>query len=67
MNKYRAESRKAQKARRQERMCERKAAYETREEAYQKGQESYHCPYCGKWHRSGSVAKLAAMLRRKAG
>jgi len=45
-------------------MCLRKRAFETPAEAFQKGQSSYRCPHCGKWHRSGTLEKLAAQLSR---
>lgn len=46
--------------------CDRKKAYDTREAAFQKGQEVYQCRYCGKFHRSGSLSKLIATVRRPA-
>lgn len=45
--------------------CERKRAYDTKEDAFQKGQQSYLCRYCGKWHRSGELGKLVARLLGK--
>jgi hypothetical protein len=63
-NKYKAESRRAQKAARRLKACESKAAYATAEEAYQKGQRVYQCRYCGKFHRSGAFAKLVATVSR---
>ena len=65
MNKYKNFSNKAKKERRKTKMCDRKVSYETPEEAYQKGQEYYLCPYCKKYHRSGKFAKLLATVRRK--
>lgn len=63
-NKYEAQARVAQKKRREEKMCTRKHQYASREEAEQPGQRVYNCPFCGLWHRSGSLATLAATLRR---
>ena len=37
------------------RMCGKKRAYDTPEEAYQKGQEAYKCPICGKYHRTTKI------------
>lgn len=64
MNKYKSESRKARKANARLHACERKVAYDTAEAAYQKGQESYRCKYCGKWHRSGSFSKLLSKVKK---
>ncbi len=64
MNKYAKQSHKAQKARLRWRMCERKVKFPTEEAAYQKGQQTYRCRFCGQWHRSGSIAKLTAALRK---
>jgi hypothetical protein len=44
--------------------CERKRRYATQAKAFQKGQESYRCRYCGFWHRSGSLSKLAAKVSK---
>lgn len=42
--------------------CGRKKAFDNKEDAYQKGQDSYECYYCGKWHRTsikkGRISKL---------
>ena len=38
--------------------CERKVAYETKVAAAKTGQHTYHCLFCGKWHRSGKVKPL---------
>lgn len=50
--------------------CKRKAVFETRELAEVKGQFTYRCRYCGKWHRSstdGSIsADLLSIARRNA-
>lgn len=66
MNKYKEESKKAQAAARRLRACESKRAYDTEEEAYQKGQTTYRCRYCGKWHRSGSFTTLVRTLENRA-
>ncbi|MGV3664273.1 MAG: hypothetical protein ACO1TE_29140 [Prosthecobacter sp.] len=63
MNKYRAQSLEAQKARKKARKCDTKRRYATRDEALQKGQEVYQCHHCHGWHRSGQIASLAAELR----
>lgn len=57
-NKYAAFSKRAQKNRVKTKMCLNKAAYETEEAAYQKGQRSYKCKFCQKWHRSRSLMTL---------
>ncbi len=63
-NKYRPASREALEAAQRQRGCESKVAYPTPEAAFQKGQEFYLCKYCGKYHRSGKLAKLIAETRR---
>lgn len=65
MNKYKAQSRASQNARRMDKMCLSKRGYETQEAATQKGQGNYHCPNCGKWHRTGQLSKLVAFLSKK--
>ena len=35
--------------------CRNKVQYGTKEEAYQKGQDSYHCGTCHKWHRTSII------------
>lgn len=45
--------------------CTRKRAYPTREAAFQKGQEVYRCRYCRQFHRSGSLSKLVALVRKE--
>lgn len=64
MNKYKAQASKARQAYRRARRCENKTRYATEAEAYQKGQDSYRCPYCNGWHRSGSLTSLAVKLNR---
>jgi hypothetical protein len=61
-NKYRAESRESQAARKRERSCTRKASFASKAEAFQKGQRSYKCRFCGLWHRSGAFAKFVSDL-----
>lgn len=61
-NKYKGMSQVA--AYRRWRACDRKVAYNTEEEAFQKGQAVYRCRYCGKFHRSGSLATLVAVVGR---
>lgn len=65
MNKYKAQSRKAQKVRKLNAMCINKRRFETEAEAYQKGQRVYKCPHCGGWHRSGKFAELVSVCKRK--
>jgi hypothetical protein len=48
-------------------MCERKVAFDTKEEAAATNQQVYLCPYCGKYHRSAKFQKFVAKLKRKAG
>jgi hypothetical protein len=43
-------------------MCGRKAAYEDKASAYQKGQDSYLCPHCEKWHRTGAKNGIRGKL-----
>ncbi|MBI3501353.1 MAG: hypothetical protein HY063_06115 [Bacteroidetes bacterium] len=64
-NKYHEQQKAAQDARKKKKPCRNKAAYKTEEEAYQEGQRTYHCPHCGKWHRSGSLATLMSDLKKK--
>ena len=65
MNKYAAQSKAAQDARRKHVGCERKKTYQTRQKA-EKGiprpQRAYRCRYCGLWHRTGGT--LAAIIGR---
>ena len=46
--------------------CGRKRRFESLEEAYQKGQSTYKCRYCGGWHRAtapeGTLRKLTREL-----
>jgi hypothetical protein len=65
MNKYREHSRAAQKAAKRLKACESKAAFDTEEAAYQKGQRTYRCPHCNKWHRSGAFATLVNTLKKR--
>jgi ribosomal protein L28 len=65
MNKYRSKSKQAERRRYQ--ACGRKKTYASMEEAVHLGQLVYRCRYCGKFHRSGQVATLAAELRRRRG
>lgn len=64
MNKYKAESRRARKAYRKNKACGWKRAYATQEDAFQKGQNVYHCKYCKQWHRTGAMAELIAWVSR---
>lgn len=64
-NKYAKESAEAQALRRKERTCDNKRAFDTYQEAFQKNQKIYQCPYCNKWHRSGSFMKLVRTLQHR--
>lgn len=46
-------------------MCESKVGYDNEEQAFQKNQKSYRCPYCGKWHRSGAFTKLVRQIEKE--
>jgi hypothetical protein len=62
-NKYKALSNAAHEERRKHKMCLDKHPYETAEEAFDKHQKTYKCPYCGKWHRTGQLDRLVSLLR----
>jgi hypothetical protein len=64
VNKYLEESRAVQRARERYNMCDRKRAFPTEAAAFQKGQTSYLCPHCNAWHRSGSLSRLVAFVKR---
>jgi hypothetical protein len=64
-NKYADKAKTARAARRRHNHCTRKVAYETEGDAYQKGQVTYQCRYCGKFHRSGSLADMTSYLRKR--
>jgi hypothetical protein len=64
-NKYKELSKAAHEERRKHKMCLDKHAYNTPEEAFDKHQKIYKCPYCGKWHRSGQLDRLVHVLRGK--
>lgn len=57
-DKYKHLKRKIRKDRRKEKGCTSKKSYDTKEEAFQKGQKTYKCKYCGKFHRSGKMSKF---------
>lgn len=63
-NKYRAQSKVAQLARRRYKACESKKPFPNREAAQQHGNDVYLCRFCGQWHRTGSIAQLANRLTR---
>lgn len=47
--------------------CERKRKYsetDARQAAAQMKQHCYHCRYCGQWHLTNSVNRLAAQLHK---
>lgn len=66
MNKYAAQSRASQRARRQRRMCDDKVGFDSPEAARQTGQEFYRCKHCKRYHRTGQLASLLALTRRLA-
>ena len=43
--------------------CGRKKSFDTKDEAYQKGQISYECWYCGKFHRASAKKKRGEMKK----
>jgi len=65
VNKYKAQSRKAQKARKINAMCLNKRRFDCEADAYQKGQRAYECPHCKGWHRSGQLAELVSICKNK--
>lgn len=65
MNKYKSQSRKARKAAMKMRGCDGKAAFPSKDAAFQKGQRSYKCQFCGQWHRSGSFLTVVKKSGRK--
>lgn len=64
-DKYKHLKRKARAERRKKKSCSSKKAYETKEEAYQKGQTFYKCKHCGKFHRSGKMTTFIRELEKK--
>jgi hypothetical protein len=64
VNKYAEQSALAQAQRRRRRMCDDKARFTSEQEAQQRGQRHYRCPYCQEWHRSGALASLVARVSR---
>lgn len=67
-NKYEKESEEAQKRVREERLqyksCLSKVSFKTEAEAYQKGQKTYKCNYCERWHRASGIESLIGRLKR---
>jgi len=66
VNKYARQAKAAQKRLRKERACENKKAYETQEIAAKTSNETYHCPYCKKWHTSGAKQTFINTLANRA-
>lgn len=64
-NKYKRQARAARRDWQRWRMCDRKRRYDTEAEAQQKGQRTYRCPICKKWHRSGQEAELLATVKNR--
>ena len=46
-------------------MCIDKKQFNSKEESFQKGQRSYLCKHCGKWHRSGQTTKFIVRMINK--
>ena len=65
MNKYRKQSRVAQRRRKREKMCDRKVAFNTREDAMIKGADVYKCQHCGRWHRTAAFHTLVNIVKKK--
>ena len=65
MNKYKKFSKEANKIRKKAKTCDRKKSFKTEEDAYQKGQEFYLCPYCKTYHRTGKFSNLLSIIKRK--
>jgi len=57
-DKYKHLKKKIRKNRKKEKSCDSKKSFETKAEAYQKGQQTYKCKYCQKYHRSGKMSKF---------
>ncbi len=64
MNKYRAQSNAAQRARIRLRSCTLKRRYPTAEAARTTGNDIYHCDFCDGFHTTSAHHSLAAHLRR---
>jgi len=64
-NKYKELSKAAHEERRRLKMCLDKKAFNTPEEAFDKHQKIYRCPYCSKWHRTGQLDRLVSLLKGK--
>jgi hypothetical protein len=65
VNKYARQAKAAQKRLRKERSCENKKAYETEERAAKTGNDTYHCPYCKKWHTTAAQKTLINTLKKR--
>ena len=44
--------------------CEVKAAYDSKEDATQKGMKTYQCQFCGKWHKT-SIKKRCTSTKKR--
>lgn len=64
-NRYAHLQKEAQLKRRAEKICYQKKMYANAEEAFQKGQRIYQCPFCRNWHRSGQQAALIYQVSSK--
>ncbi len=64
-NKYHKLAREARIERRERKMCIDKTPFDSPKEAQQKGQRSYKCPICKKWHRSGAHHQFLNSLKGK--
>jgi len=63
MDKYKDQKEQIHEQIRREKMCLNKLTFNTKEEAFLKGQRVYKCKFCEKWHRSGQQAKFIAELK----
>ena len=64
-DKYAHLKKKAREERKKSRMCTSKKAYETMDEAELNGQDSYKCPYCGKFHGTQRTKKFLNKYKRR--
>ena len=64
-NKYRDHAIESRRQRWIERSCLNKRRYDSEGDAFQANTKVYACGNCGGWHRSGSIAELAANLRKR--
>lgn len=65
MNKYASKARESQDRNRKYRQCDSKKPYPSLEAAQSNGMETYECPHCGLWHRTGKIPKLVGIIRSR--